>query len=131
MSKIEEVSFLKEMERKTGKYADSAIKVDCRLFEIKGEKQNMLSAEIFINPQGMSNEKKTAKVLKDVLEGSPIANDIENIIVAITEKAIKNKISDLQRELREIIGVKEIKEIYENNQDSPEGGGTIDESVNY
>ena len=121
MNKIEEVSFLKGLEGKTGKYADSQIVVGFRGFTITGQNQNMLTAEFYMNPRGISNEKKTVKVLKDVLEGSHITSDIENTIVATTEKAIKNKISDLQRELKEIIG---LKEICGDNQDSLEGGDT-------
>ena len=128
MNKIEEVSFLKGLEGKTGKYADSQIVVGFRGFTITGQNQNMLTAEFYMNPRGISNEKKTVKVLKDVLEGSHITSDIENTIVATTEKAIKNKISDLQKELREIIGLNKIKDICEDN---PEEGGTIDESVKY
>ena len=106
MNKIEEIEFLKLLKGKTGKYSDNAIVVDCGLFSKKEEKDRYLNSRITIRPKGMSNEKKTIDVLKELLEKSKVARIIEEEIIKAIEEGIIKKTRELQEELRDILGIK-------------------------
>jgi len=130
MSKIEEISYLKLSQGKTGNGSDSAIKIDCGIFYIEEEKGEMLNSKITINPQGMRDEKKTAKVLKKILKNSKVTNEIENIIVKVIEEEITKKIRELQKEVKEILGIKFKEVTTQGEQENRTEGGVDYEIVN-
>jgi len=130
MSKIEEISYLKLLQGRTGNGLDSDIKVNCGLFNIEEEKSKVLNSKIIINPQGMSDEKKATKVLKEILKNTTITNEIENIIVKVIEEEIIKKIRKLQEKVREIIGIESKKEINQGEQENRTEGGVDYEIVN-
>ena len=130
MSKIEEISYLKLLQGRTGNGLDSDIKINCGLFNIEEEKSKVLNSKIIINPQGMSDEKKATKVLKEILKNTTITNEIENIIVKVIEEEIIKKIRKLQEKVREIIGIESKKEINQGEQENRTEGGVDYEIVN-
>lgn len=123
MNKIEEISFLKLLQGKTGKYSDSAIMVDCGLFAKEEEKEKNLNSKIKIRPTGINNEKKAMNVLKDLLEESKVARKIEDDIVNAIEEGIVKKIKELREELRNILGINIKEEMDQNGQDNQIMGG--------
>jgi len=129
MSKIEEISFLKLLQGKTGNGLDSDIKVNCGLFIIEEEKSKMLNSKITIRPQGMSKEKKTIEVLKEILENTTITKEIENCITKNIEEEINKKIRKLREDVRDILGIKDEQKIDQDKKENQIAGG-VDYEIN-
>lgn len=123
MNKFEDIEFLNLLKGKTGKYSDNAVVVDCGLFSKKEEKDRYLNSRITIRPKGMSNEKKTMNVLKELLEKSKVARIIEEEIIKAIEEGIIKKTRELQEELRDILGIKNKEGKTQDGQDNQEIGG--------
>lgn len=123
MNKIEEISFLKLLQGKTGKYSDNPIVINCGLFSKKEEKDRYLNSRITIRPKGMNNEKKTMDVLKELMEKSKVARIIEDDIVEAIEEGITKRIRELQEEMRDILGLDNKEKIAQDGQDNQMMGG--------
>lgn len=126
MNKFEGIEFLNLLQGKIGKYSDNAIMVDCGSFSKEDGKVRYLDSRITIRPKGMSNEKRTMEVLKELLEKSKVTSTIEDYIVKAVEEEIIKKKRELQEELRDILGMKTEKEITQGEQDHHQmmGGDT-------
>jgi hypothetical protein len=106
MNRIDKISLLKRLKGLTGRYSDNEIIVNFGMFKLIKDKDILLS-EIIISPRGVESGKikEVNKILKELLEGSKITNDIERLLVNAIEKSITLEISNLQRELRELLGL--------------------------
>ena len=123
MNKIEEISYLKLLQGLSGKYSDSAIVVDCGLFIIEEGKEKNLSSRIIIRPKTITDEKKTVKVLKEILEKSKVARIMEDDIIEAIEEGITERIRELREELRDILGLNNKEEKAQDGQDNQIIGG--------
>ena len=125
MNKIEELEFLKLLMGKAGPYSDSAIIVDCRMFDLKKAVHDttikIISTEISIRPQGISKEKQALTILKNILEKSKLSSKIERLIIDTIEEEIKVETVALRNEIRGLLGIKEEQDFNEPG----EGGDTV------
>lgn len=126
MNTLEELEFLLELQdQSTGVSSHDDIEVYCKMFEKAGDKTDGLKAEVRINMR-KNDSKKTGSYLETMFYEAKMPDAVNEAIIAVFKKAIKDKVIQLREKARETLGIdKETKTESVYTPDLEEGGDTI------
>ena len=121
MNIIEELEFLTELQDLSmGVSTHDNIEVYCKNFEADN-KESKLEAIVIINVR-KTNWKKSGKYIETMFYDNKMPAEIERIIIAKFKKTMWDRILELKRKAREILGIPEGIAKDEQDYNTLEGG---------